>query len=179
MKGLSVWIFSKMVMLIFLIVTFATVTGFLRLSNDRVMADSAEALAMQVKDTMHATLYTTTVSSRSFITLPKTLPESSQNTQTGKPRAYTLALGESRANNAPDSEQVIYAAVGWGEKPDSFVAASSFRTSGTEVTPQKCLLFSTDDRYLLIEKGIGNSGQMTLSFKKCTSFDESMCGDCS
>ncbi len=175
MKGLSVWIFSKMVMLIFLIVTFATVTGFLRLSNERVMADSAEALAMQVKDTMHATLYTTTVSSRSFITLPKTLPESSQNTQNGKPRAYTLVLGDSRTGD----EQVIYAAVGWGENPESFAAASSFRTSGTSVIPPRCQLFSTDDRYVLIEKGVDNNGQVTLWFKKCDSFDETTCRDCS
>ncbi len=177
MRGLSVWIFSKMVMLIFLIVTFATVTGFLRLSNERVMADSAEALAMQVKDTMHATLYTTTVSSRSFITLPKTLPESSQNTQNGKPRAYTLVLGNSQPETG--SEQVIYAAVGWGYNSESFVAASSFRTSGTNVIPPRCQLFSTDDRYVLIEKGVDDNGQVTLWFKKCDSFDENACRDCS
>ena len=163
-----------MVMLIFLVVTFATVVGFLRLSNDRVMTDSAEALAMQVKDSMHATLYTSTVSSHSFITLPKTIPETSENTQTGKPKAYTLVLGQS----GETGEQVIYAAVGWGENPDSFVAAASFRTSGVLVTPQRCRLFSTNDRYLLIEKGIDTNGQASLWFKRCESFDESACVDC-
>ena len=181
MKGISVWMFSKIVMLVFLVVTFSTVLGFMRLTNERVMADSAEALAMQIKDAMQTALYTHTVSSQAIVPIPKTLPELSDASDKSKTKPYTVVI-----KKIPAAEgDVIYVAIGWGSSPTSFVAASSFLTKDTglcadqDISDYHEMRFPSDIKYLIVKKDT-DSGTNVLKLYACNSPEISLdCIGCS
>ena len=164
MKGISVWMFSKIVMLVFLVSTFSVVIGFLRLTNERVSADAAEALAMQIKDAIQTTLHTNTISSQAVVPVPKTIPESGGSIETGKLKTYTVVVNQ--------SGDVIYAAIGWGERPSVYVAASSFMSGGVSIKPINGLTFSTQEgyRYFKVAKSTVQDSSV-LCFQACKSFD--------
>ena len=169
MKGISVWMFSKIVMLVFLVVTFSTVLGFMRLTNERVMADSAEALAMQMKDAMQTALYTHTVSSQAIVPIPKTLPELGDTSDKSKTKPYTVVIKKTAATEG----DVIYVAIGWGSSPASFVAASSFLTKDTGICPDMAISpyemrFPSDRKYLIVKKDT-DAGTSVLNLYACNS----------
>jgi len=170
MKGISVWMFSKIVMLVFLVVTFSTVLGFMRLTNERVMADSAEALAMQMKDAMQTALYTHTVSSQAIVPIPKTLPELGDTSDKSKTKPYTVVIKKTAATEG----DVIYVAIGWGSSPASFVAASSFLTKDTgicadaDISAYPEMRFPSDMKYLIVKKDTV-SGTSVLNLYACNS----------
>ena len=169
MKGISVWMFSKIVMLVFLVITFSTVLGFMRLTNERVMADSAEALAMQIKDAMQTALYTHTVSSQAIVPIPKTLPELGDAVpDKSKTKPYTVFIKKITATEG----DVIYVAIGWGSNPTSFVAASSFLTKDTgicadaDISAYPEMRFPSDRKYLIVKKDT-DSGISVLKLYAC------------
>jgi len=166
MKGISIWLFSKIVMLVFLIITFSTVLGFMKLSKDRISADSAEALAMQIKDAILTTLHTNTLSSQAVVPIPKTLPESFGNVEETRLKTYTVKVSSTPVTG----EQVIYVAIGWGENPSVYAAASSFYTSNVDITnPAASLSFFSNYSFFVVEKTTGT--KKTLSFKACPGSD--------
>lgn len=169
MKGISIWLFSKIVMLVFLIITFSTVLGFMKLSKDRISADSAEALAMQIKDAILTTLHTNTLSSQAVVPIPKTLPESFGNVEEARLKTYTVKIN-STTPDPTTGEQVIYVAIGWGENPSVYAAASSFYTSNVDITnPGASLSFFSNYSFFVVEKTTGT--KKTLSFKACPGSD--------
>jgi hypothetical protein len=173
MKGISIWMFSKIVMLVFLIVTFSTVVGFLRLASDKVATDSAQALAMQIKDAIETTLYTNTISSQTVVPIPKTLPESGGSTE-AKLKSFTVNVGSTASSNG----KVIYAAVGWGDNPSTYTAASSFLANqDVQLKPKDFNLLSSKHRYFIVRKDATNG--VELCFQACNSSDfDSSCSKC-
>ena len=171
MKGISIWLFSKIVMLVFLIATFSTVLGFMKLSKDRVSADSAEALAMQIKDAILTTLHTNTLSSKAVVPIPRTLPEAYGNVEESRLKMFTVKV----SSTAPTAtgEQIIYVAIGWGQSPVAYAAASSFYTSNVDiVNPGGGLSFFSNYSFFVVEKNTG--ARNTLGFKACPTSDLSL-----
>lgn len=114
-KGLSVWLFSKVVMFIFLFLTFASVISFMKIVSDRTAADAAEVLAMQVTEAVQTSLLTPSLSSKMIVPIPRTLPEMAS--VGSRARFYTLHIFASGGK--------LSAAIGWGADPRSYAAASS------------------------------------------------------
>lgn len=163
-KGLSVWIFSKLVMLIFLFLVFATVISFMKILSEKTSADAAEALSTQITDALQTTIASVTLSSDLLIPLPETIPE----------REAGLIPGETRLKNYNISINSIYASqydanivsvsVGWTPTPTYYTASSSF------ITPfdvPHITLNSVNHRFLKISK----SGS-TMRLCACTSASE-------
>lgn len=174
MKGISVWIFSKMVMLVFLILTFSTVLGFLKLTNERISVDSAEGVAMQIKDAMQSTLYANTLTSEAAVPIPKTLPEISETYVSGRLKVYTVQVNVT----GPKDRQVVFAMVGWGNAPAAYASASSFVTSDITADPPMGLSFlSQDYRYFIVKKQATSSG-VKLCFKACKTSTFTSCVGC-
>lgn len=174
MKGISVWIFSKMVMLVFLILTFSTVLGFLRLTNERISMDSAQAVAMQIKDAMQSTLYANTLTSEAAVPISKTLPEVSESYTSGKVKIYTVQVNVT----GPIDRQVVFAMVGWGATPAAYVSAASFVTSDITVDPPQGISFlSQDYRYFIVKKQAASSG-VKLCLKACKTSTFTSCVGC-
>jgi hypothetical protein len=180
MRGLSIWMFSKIVMLVFLIATFSIVMGFLRLTNDRVVVDSAEAIAMQIKDTVQTTLYTNTISSTAIVPIPRGIPETEGSVQTAKSEAYTVIINKTAGEAGED---IVYVAIGIGKNPAAFLAASSFLTSyfiqnpNMKMFPPKGLTFySTTTRYFIVTK---DTASKKVCLQNCSSADfGSSCSGC-
>ena len=159
--GISVWIFSKIVMLIFLFLVFATVISFMKILSEKTSADAAEALATQITYAIHTTITSITLSSDLLIPLPETIPE----------REAGLIPGETRLKNYNISINSIYAqqfdanivsvSVGWTPTPTYYTASSSFITP-VDVPP--ITLNSVNHRFLKISK----SGQ-TITLCACRS----------
>lgn len=168
--------FSKIIMLVFLLVTFSTVMGFLKITKERVEADSAAAMAMQISDAIQATLHTATVSSRAIIPIPRTLPEKGTGADTSKLKEFTVLVN---STGSPDGK-IIYVAVGWNAEPKIYAAATSFladaslnlKFGGKAVNdyPPGLSFFSADSnsRYFIIAKNMSGCG-LILCFKAAKS----------
>jgi hypothetical protein len=177
MRGISVWMFSKIVMLVFLLVTFSTVIGFMRLTSDKVSTDSAQALAMQLKDAIETTLYTNTISSQAVVPIPKTLPETGGSTDVSKLKSFTVNVDSELTADG----KIIYVAIGWGDNPSTYTAASSFMASkDVQLKPTVTggfKLLSSKHRYFIVKKD-ATSG-IELCFQACTSsYFDSSCTKC-
>jgi hypothetical protein len=131
-KGISVWIFSKIVMLIFLFLTLSAVLSYMHLISERVNADSAEALTMQMKNAVQSVMIQETLSSQLVVPLPETLPEKGYGAEKyeerGVTRLYTLRISTTKdtsnndyvsialawgAHEAADAGTFSYAAASW------------------------------------------------------------------
>jgi len=177
MRGISVWMFSKIVMLVFLLVTFSTVIGFMRLTSDKVATDSAQALAMQIKDAIETTLYTNTISSQTVVPIPKTLPETGGSSDVTKLKSFTVNVDSTLS---PDGK-IVYVAIGWGDNPPTYTAASSFMTSkDVQLKPSVAggfKLLSSKHRYFIVKKDASNG--IELCFQACSSsYFDSSCTAC-
>jgi hypothetical protein len=168
MKGISVWMFSKIVMLVFLLVTFSTLMSFMKISREKVDADSAQALAMQIKDSMQTAIYTSTVSSQSVVPIPKTLPESGESATTGKLKDFTVVVGRSSVGG-----NVVYIAIGWGASPTTYSAASSFIVdSSIIIKPDTGLVIPSNKyRYFVVKKQ--NLNELCIQACNSTFFSQS------
>lgn len=147
-RGLSVWLFSKIVMLVFLFLVFGTVMGFVRIVNEKVSADSAETLASQVKNGVQSILETTAVAASTVVPLPKTLPsETAAGTipETSM-KYYSLKIF------SPTSS-LVAVAVSWDTPPTTFVAASSYASSSSIGT-----LFANSIDHHFITVSMNSSG---------------------
>ena len=152
-KGLSVWLFSKIVMLIFLMVIFGIVVGFNNVLGERSRAEAAESLCIQVKDSIQASLTSISMTSRQVVPLPTSLPETSASSTDNN--QYTLVISSTPVS----SDSLISVAIAFGvynqTGEDSYSgvqyysAASSFVSADT--VPE-IVANSVDHRYLVIEK---------------------------
>jgi hypothetical protein len=162
MKGISVWLFSKMVMLIFLLTVFATVLGFLKIVNEKIGTDSAESLATQIRNTIRIVLEGPIISANMAVGLPKTLPEKSEveKSQETRARSYSMRITGNPAT------RLIIVAVSWQTiSPTTYVAASSFTAS--QVTQAFDLTIdSIDHGYFKISKDIAG-----IKLCGCKDFD--------
>jgi hypothetical protein len=92
-KGIAVWTMSKVVMLIFLLLTFSFVIGYIHILNERVVSDSAQTITMQLKSTMTSLVSTDALNARLTIALPDEIPERTKGVyETGdiSLQSYTL-----------------------------------------------------------------------------------------
>jgi hypothetical protein len=161
-------------MLVFLIVTFSTVLGFLKLTNERIAADSSDALSMQIKDAMQSTLYANTLTSEAVVPIPKTLPEVSETYVSGRLKTYTVQVNMT----GPIDRQVVYASIGWGGAPTAYISASSFVTSGITIDPPQGISFISEDyRYFIVKKQLAPTGTK-LCFKACKTSTFTSCVGC-
>lgn len=117
-KGISTWLFSKIVMLIFLVLVFSSVLAIMNIISERAFADSAEVIAINIKDAMQGVITTGALSGQRVVPLPQRIPEDIQET---KARLYTVVIEK--------NSDIISIAVAWGSfsrKDDikSYVSAS-------------------------------------------------------
>ena len=78
-KGLSAWLFSKMVMLAFLLIVFGIMGGFLTILNERAFNDSASIFCLQAKEYTSGVANSNIISMQRILPIPKVLPsETSQ-----------------------------------------------------------------------------------------------------
>lgn len=173
-KGISVWIFSKLVMFTFLLLTFAAVAGFLSILSERSYADSAEVMAVRIKDSFVGVASTGSLEARRIIPIPKRLPEDVRNVA---PRTYFIKIWEDAGANS------VSIAIGWGNDPDSkaYVAASqlyiSSKTTIVSDSPDNSLELVTDKncKFLIITKKYV-AGNPQIKMEKCA--DITVDGDC-
>lgn len=153
MKGISIWLFSKVVMLIFLLTVFGTVIGFLGIVNEKVAADSAESLASQVKDSVKTVVGSGLLSASIFVPLPKALPEKSElsTVQETRTRQYSLTIQQ--------TNDIVTAAVSWQIPPINYAAAASF-ISSSPVHLVPITANSRDHGFLFISKS--SNGKVTI-----------------
>ncbi|MEM0372791.1 MAG: hypothetical protein QXO69_03080 [archaeon] len=142
MKGLSTWLFSKVVMLVFLVSTFAIMTGVLAIVKERSFADSAEALAFQIKDAFQGVISTSALSSQKVVPIPERLPD---DVKSASPRTYRVEI---TAGNGKISTAVAWQLGG----QNKYVASSLLYYSGPFSFTPASLAFNSDSRYLVISK---------------------------
>ncbi len=109
MKGISTWLFSKMSMLVFLIITFSTITAFSLLIKEKMYSDSAAVAAETMKDHVQSAVFSGALEVSSLKPLSKTIPEE-------RGRTYSVYFQH--------SGDYLSIAVGWGENPKGYTAAS-------------------------------------------------------
>lgn len=94
-KGLSTWLFSKLVMFSFLVLMFGIMTQMIILINERDYNDSAELISFQIKEVAEGVINSNTVSIRRIIPLPEAIPQKSENS-----KAYYVIINESSSPRA-------------------------------------------------------------------------------
>ncbi len=171
-KGISTWLFSKIVMLIFLVITFSIVLSFSAMIKEKMYADSASVLAMRVRDGVQSVVLTDALQAKTVIALPEYLPD---DINMKDKRKYTILIGE-------DSSGLLYVAVGWGKDPKAFAGAASMKTSGLSVRlpgsscsfPVRC--YSDECHYVLVTKiGINEIGINMCRNPECTGVSVMTC----
>lgn len=164
MRGISVWMFSKLVMLVFLVVTFSIVIGFLKLTNDKVASDAAESMAIQIKDAIQATTMTGTTSSGTIVPIPKTLPEGTHGIEEKYQKPFIATINSTISGG----QKIVFVAVGWQTTPGSYAATASFVANpDLDIKPANGInLISGKHLYLVVNKTSSNE----LCFRACTSY---------
>ncbi|MBI1973996.1 hypothetical protein HYS54_04235 [Candidatus Micrarchaeota archaeon] len=123
MRGLSVWLFSKVVMVIFLLTVFTTVIGFMKLLNDRVSSDAAESLVIEAQQTASSVITNDAVEMRVIMPVPASLPQ---------PGWGTLKFEGGEATR-PFSMKVFKFTTPSGDTAISFAVAFGTYTDETDV----------------------------------------------
>ena len=188
-KGVSVWIMSKIVMLIFLFLTFSIVLSFLKIGSDKAKNDAAEALTKQVKDNIQNTISSNTLKSDVSIPLAKTIPKEIYGLDASDEMSfYTITIGKD------DTQDMLWTAVAWGThtptNPPKGYVASSFTFVPSDYTlvcdkgpdsldkPKSCnpLIVSSEDyRFLNIE--ISNEYK-EINVRACKKIKPDLVCDC-
>jgi len=127
MKAIAVWTMSKVVMFIFLILTFTSVVLFVNVLNERVVADSAQSVAIQIKSTMTAIISSDALDATLVVPLPGEIPERTRDiieTAQAPLHTYILLTRIYEENN----QKYISWAISLGDDPDytknTYVAAT-------------------------------------------------------
>ena len=179
-KGLSVWLFSKMVMLAFLILIFALMSGFLTILTERAYSDSALVLTFQIKEAVLSVSSSNTVSIQRVVPLPKFLPDDKMSNK----RAYYLVIKKASSGG----NNVVFAITKGIFYANTFVASSSlFLTSGVSTNLAGSSAFkinSNDFHFFVVQKKnnkisfyacnktyshYDSSGSTTYGFQQCIS----------
>ncbi len=74
-RGLTVWVFSKLVMVVFLFLLFTFMLFLLDMIQTRSYMWQAEALVMRISDTVFDVMYSESVNVTTYMILPVRLPE--------------------------------------------------------------------------------------------------------
>ncbi|MBS3060068.1 MAG: hypothetical protein J4432_01015 [DPANN group archaeon] len=117
-RGISVWLFSKIVMLVFLFTMFATMTFFMNLLNERIANDSAQSLILQIQDSIQSVVSIDALSHTVVVPIPDKLPEevSGISITTGN-RPYTLRV-RVQPKGPQSGDNFISIALAWGTYTD-------------------------------------------------------------
>jgi len=128
-RGISVWLMTKVVMLIFLTMTFAVIMSFTGLVQQRSVSDSAYHLTTRLKDAIQGLLGIRAGTGTRFIVMPREIPEDSVR---ATPYTFHILLDED-----DDEQQQIYIMIAEGlygeddgDEIDNYVTASSFKLEG-------------------------------------------------
>lgn len=121
-KGISTWLMTKVVMLIFLTLTFGIIMSFTGIVQQRALSDSAQHITGRVKTSIQALLGIRAETGSRYVVIPDEIPENSDRSTT-----YTVNLFKPNSNPQKLS---IAIAEGTGfsssNRPDRYISASSF-----------------------------------------------------
>ncbi len=78
-RGLSSWLFSKLVMFSFLVIVFGIMTQMVILLNERAYIDSSSILCLQMKEAAQGVINSRVIEIENVIPFPETLPEKSES----------------------------------------------------------------------------------------------------
>jgi len=120
-RGISVWLMTKVVMLIFLTMTFAVIMSFTGLVQQRSVADSAQHLTSRIKDAIQGLLGIRADTGTRFVVIPEKIPQGAVRSTD-----YTFHITTAEGN---DQEIYIMIAEGLYSSEDEitdYVTASSF-----------------------------------------------------
>ncbi len=109
MRGISTWLFSKIVMLIFVTMVFGSLLSIMNIVNERSYSDSATVIATNIRDAVQGVATTGALSAQRVVPLPKTLPE---DTPSVRGREYTVVL------NYDTAKQSLSTAIAWNSYLD-------------------------------------------------------------
>lgn len=155
-KGISTWLYSKIVMLIFLVLVFSSTLSIMNIISERAYADSAEIIAVNIRDAMQGVITSGALSAQRVVPLPKSIPEGIQATRA---REYTVVIEKGGSG----SSITISIAVAWGSfssksQIKSYVSAAFlYVPDGTDFNldePGKnpLVLSSSDFRFFVVNK---------------------------
>lgn len=149
-KGLSAWLFSKMVMLAFLIIIFTIMNGFLIILTERAYADSAAVLTLQLKEAASGVANSNVIEIQKVIPIPKVLPS---DKSTNSRQYYIVIKKQGSGNNQAISFAVSKDLI----SDDVFVSASLIYTDeGTNLGTSVLKASSDVYRYIVIQKKLNN-----------------------
>lgn len=124
-KGISTWLFTKVVMLVFLTLMFGIILSFTSLVQQRSIAESAQQITIRTKDSIQALLGIRAESGSREVVLPTEIPR-----DTARSTRYTVHIFTTQDIN----EEIISIAIARGEYDEhegipagNYIAASSFR----------------------------------------------------
>lgn len=123
-RGISTWLMTKVVMLIFLTMTFAVILSFTGLVQQRAVADSAQHLTLRVKDSIQALLGIRAETGTRSVVLPEEIPGDSDRSI-----PYTVNIW---TENEDNGYKEVYIAIAEnlhspGDDIESYITASSFK----------------------------------------------------
>jgi hypothetical protein len=141
MKGISTWLFSKMVMLIFVTLVFGSMLSILNMIKERSYSDSAEVLASNIRDALQGVANTGSLSAQRVVPLPRVIPE---NTPGVQGREYTVVM------DYDDDQSAFSIAIAWNSYTD-IKKIKGFTASSLLYTPKITLREPVDD--LVVDSG--------------------------
>lgn len=167
-KGLSAWLFSKMVMLAFLLIVFSIMGGFLTILNERAFNDSASIFCLQAREFVSGVVNSNVIGMQKVLPIPKVLPYS----ESPNKRMYYLVISYNSSNPPFISFAVTH----------DLLHKNVFVSSALLYLPSVVSLSTTDFyidsgvyRYLIIQKEGGDlslfacRGMTSMRFINCLS----------
>ncbi len=153
-KGISTWLFTKVVMLIFLTMTFAIIMSFTSVVQQRSKAEAAQQIAINVKDSTLSLLGVKAQKAERFVRMPGKVPE-----ETEEGEEYSVRITKEKGNDFTTVTVAI--ALGLHEEPDeiNYLTATSFKVpnqyavgiEGNLDSEEGLLMKSTDYQFTVIE----------------------------
>lgn len=123
-KGISTWLMTKVVMLMFLTVTFGIIISFTGLIQQRSMAESAQQISVRTKDSIQALLGIKAQTGTRKVVLPDQIPRDS-----GRSIRYTVHIftTSSSGGNGPTVSVAVARGTYESDIPSgNYLSASSF-----------------------------------------------------
>ncbi len=174
-RGISTWLFTKVVMLIFLTMTFAIILSFTSVVQQRAVAEAGEQITINIKDSTLSLLGIKSLRASRHVILPETIPKTSERGE-----KYTVHLRKS-GTQGPNISVAI--ALGHHDNTgqiDSYLTASSFNIPSSynvyflddsdSVAGNDLVLNSEDYNFVIIESTPG-----VLNISGC---EKDVVGDC-
>ena len=177
MRGLSTWLFSKVVMFVFLTSVFAIMAGVLALVNERSYNGSAEAFNIQLSDGLEGILFSSSTYSQKVVPIPQSLPEDSSRLAG---RSYFIELGRTTSGSPPAGS--IYTAISWdvnSRNPRYASSTSVYYPSGIgfmgplSISGGSIRVNSSEYRYMVFIKS--SSPDTKVCIKACKKGDLTEC----